>query len=212
MKPSLIALVLFALSSTPVPAGVIAYLNDYTGFQAAAGALEVIDFETLPDGNTSHAGIPITNAYNYDAFGAHFSAPLGTILTQGSPGMNPLQGIGIRVEVSFPNLTWITCELTEPASAIGVFFPGNTTVRCYDTNGTLLASPWLNGSGNQFIGVVSDVPIAHVVVDRQARHSAMSAFLFTPVPEPATFGLILIGITLLQAKRRALQNRNTHCK
>ena len=73
-------------------ANVQTYVNDPSGFFAAAGAVNMIDFETLPNGQPTIAGVAITQTFNYDAEGAHFSVPLGTLMTGG----NNMTGHDIR--------------------------------------------------------------------------------------------------------------------
>jgi len=51
-----------ALLAAPVAgqAGVITFINDYEGFVQAAGNVQTIDFEVLPDGSPPTGGVEIT--------------------------------------------------------------------------------------------------------------------------------------------------------
>lgn len=184
-------------------ASVQVFVDNYSGFHSAAGALQTIDFETLPNGTpTPLPNIPITSTFNYDAMGAHFSAPIGNLLTQGSPGGPPLRGFGLTSIVSFPQRTWITADLTTPSTAVGVHFGGNNTVFAYDALGNLLASPNVFIGGPHFIGIISDVPISRVVSDSGGSIATITAFQFTPIPEPATLALGVLGFAALRSRRR----------
>jgi len=82
-------------------AQVTLYENDYEGFLDDAGAVSTIDFETLPNGEPSEPGVEITEDFNYDSQGVHFSAPVGTPTIAG----NPEAGFGLVVVDS--EATWL---------------------------------------------------------------------------------------------------------
>src|SRR5262245_5892618 len=84
------------------------FLNDYAGFVAAAGPLSTIDFETLPDGTPSIAGMQITDSFNYDLQGAHFTSPLSVPRITGSQ----TNGFKLSSIEFLPQLTWIDASLT----------------------------------------------------------------------------------------------------
>ena len=67
----------------PASAGVQTYVNDPNSFYAVAGPTSNINFSTLPDGSPNTGGTPLTSSFNYDIFGAHFSALTGTVYAGG---------------------------------------------------------------------------------------------------------------------------------
>ncbi len=168
-------------------AEVITFLDDFEGFLEAAGDVQVIDFETLPDGSPSVAGTLITPDFNYTDQGVTFTVPVPSLYIAG----NEVNGFGLYAqEDEDTELTEIVSDLVTPASAVGVDFPGFTTLLAYDEQGELIASEYFGGPGGHFIGLVSDTPIAYTVNTRYAPAEYLHAYYFTPVPEPAS-GLIL---------------------
>lgn len=182
------------------------FRNDYPGFLNAAGGVQTIDFETLPDGTPSagHAGTPITATFNYDAQGVHFSSPVENPYIAG----NPINGFDLRVSVESPlGHTWIIADLVTPTPAVGIFFPGATVLRAYDAIGVEIAHIDFGGTGpGQFLGIVSSaVPIARAVVDRGTAVEDIGSFLLHPVPEPGSAALLAAGAAW--AGRRAARAR-----
>jgi len=172
-------------------AGVVTFLNDYEGFLAAAGDVRTIDFETLPDGSPSHVGMHITPDFNYTSQGVTFSSPTGAPFISG----NPVSGFGLMADAYFEQQrTWIIATLTQGALAVGFFGPGTEFLSVYGGDGTLLDEAVVPGNVvDWFVGFVSDVPIARAVGDLGGTGAAIQAFAFTPVPEPMTVFLLLIG-------------------
>jgi len=70
IAPFLSLLVSTAVARTDVQT----FENDHSGFVEAAGPLSVIDFETDPNGDPPQTGEDLTETFNYDAQGIHFSA------------------------------------------------------------------------------------------------------------------------------------------
>ena len=108
-------------------AGVISFLNDYEGWlEAAGGVAQEIDFETLPNGDPSQAGFPITEHFNYTDQGVTFSAVPTDIDIFLFIGGNDVSGFDLGADgPSFE--VGIVSTFVEPAFAAGVFFPGITT-------------------------------------------------------------------------------------
>lgn len=174
--------------------------TDLDAFLAAAGDVHEIDFETLPDGTPSFSGALITPEFNYTDQGVTFSSPFPTLSVEGSPGFFALGS-------QFPDTTqrnWIIANLVTPATAVGIFFPGDTTLSVYDGNDLLIGNVSLSGGGaGLFLGIVSDVPIFSAIEDRGASGETMESFLFTPVPEPATLLLVTAGVRVVLRRRRS---------
>jgi len=178
-------------------AQVTTFENDYEGFLEAAGVVSTIDFETLPNGDPSQAGVDITDEFNYDAQGAHFSAPIGIPEIHG----NPDSGFGLFVSGGSED-TWLVSSLLEPARAAGVFFGGHSTVSIYGLDDTLLETRFLGGCAELcFLGFVSDIPIGYVITERESNEARIDEFAFAPVPEPGTLALLASGAVLVIRRR-----------
>lgn len=188
------------LDDPPGPTGVQFFINDYPGFHAASPSLSTIDFETLPDGSPSVAGTRITETFNYDLQGAHFTAPLSPPRIAG----NATFGYGLISLEFFPDVTWIDARLITPAKAVGIYFAGGTRLYAYDQVGELIAWTYYSGSGDSFfLGILSETLIGSVKVIRGGSTERINAFLFAPIPEPATMALLGIFLPVLLARRFA---------
>ncbi len=180
-----------------VEAGVVTY-TDIDAFLAAADDAREIDFETLPDGSPSVSGTEITPEFNYTGQGVTFSSaapPLRILLT----GELFYLTAGIASEPR----NWIIADLVTPAWAVGVAFPGSTTLSVFDTKEHLLGSIDHGGSGvGFFAGIVSDEPIAFATADSGTSGEVIGSFLFTPVPEPTTLVMVGVCTVILFLRRR----------
>lgn len=201
---TLIAGLVSVAATNAARAGVITFDDDYEGFLAAAGDVQTIDFETLPDGSTPIYAIenPITPEFNYTEQGVTFSPFVGRLFVQGTPST----GHSLFAD-TYPDLdprNWIIADLVTPAWAVGVFFSGGSYLYAYDAEDRLITSVVGGGSGrDHFLGIVSEVPIASAAVDRMSSISGADSFHFTPIPEPATVLLCALGgMVLFQRRRR----------
>lgn len=178
------------------------YINDYAGFASAAGALSTIDFEAQPNGQQSQPGVQITPTYNYDAYGAHFSAPAGILELAG----NPISGFHLDAIIPQPlptSRTWVIADPLEPVVAAGGAFGGSSYLYAYDDSDQLIAWTYFIGGGSgHFLGIVASTPIDYVVFDRQSYFASIGAFYFTPIPEPASAALLLIAVGSIRVTAR----------
>jgi len=187
---------LLALGAEPASAQVQIFVEDFVGWAIAnSGPTTLIDFETLPDGTPSSAGIPITPDFNYTDQGVTFSPPFPVDFF-GIAG-SPASGFDLRTWMNNPfERAWIVAHPVVLTPAIGVFFPGGTTVSIFDAQGGLIADQSFSAPlGPHFIGFVSDIPIARVTVDRGGNAEGIDAFVFNPTPEPTS--ALLFGATAL---------------
>jgi hypothetical protein len=192
-----------ALGAEFAQAGPILFINDYEGFVEAAGDVQTIDFETLPDWSPSYSGALITPEFNYTDQGVTFFSQAPRLEIVG----NSEGGFGLCAcpeQSSDPTRNWIIAELVQPAWAVGYFFPGTSMLSAYDATGNFIAGASFTGGGNGFfLGVVSDVPIASATADRGWNSEMIESFLFTPVPEPATLILLTLGaVTVIRRRPR----------
>ncbi len=176
-----------------VHGGPVTFLNDYEGFLAAAGDVRVIDFETLPDGSPSHAGVPITPDFNYASQGVTFSSPTGDPFIGG----NPVSGFTLIAD-GYPvfERSWIIADLAPAALAVGVFFVGGLELTAYDQSGQLVGTAGFDFGSDPypwFVGIVSEEAIVRAIADQRADHAVILDFAFAPVPEPTTLVLLLTG-------------------
>jgi len=195
------AVIAFPMSAR---AQVTLYEDDYEGFLDDAGGVSTIDFETLPNGEPSEPGVEITEDFNYDLQGAHFSAPAGTPVIAGNPET------GFDLFVIDSEDTWLIGDLSTPATALGIFFHGTTTLSIFGEDDTLLGEHTFGGCcESRFIGFVSDLPIAYATMDSGSNTETIDSFILAPVPEPGTLVLVsLAGSALLSRRRR--RGSSTH--
>ncbi len=190
------AVVGLTLSGT-ARAGYVTF-TDVNKFRAAAGIIHEINFELLPDGSPSVDDTPITPEFNYTDQGVTFSSPFPELSVAGEPGY-------FALDSQFAETTgrnWIIADLVTPATAVGIFVPGNTTLSVFDSDDLLIGSASLGGTGGGlFLGIVSDVPIARAIEDRGSSGEIMESFLFTPIPEPTTLLLLFAGSAGVFARR-----------
>jgi len=212
MKAGRFACSIVALLSVSVEAraGPVVY-TDLAAFQAAAGDVHEIDFETLPDGTPSYSGALITPEVNYGAEGVNFFShePHVQIIGNAIGGFGLLGGSG----GSEGPRNWLIAELFAPALAVGVIYPGTSYLALYSPNGSFLNEWVFGGSGIQFLGVVSDVSIGTVVIDRRDNHASIESFFYTPVPEPGSLVLLLAGMLALarQPRSHVTARSKRHC-
>ncbi len=185
-------------SAAQARAGFVTY-TDVDEFRAAAGNVNEIDFELLPDGSPSVYETFITPEFNYTDQGVTFSSPFPELFLAGAPG-------NFALVSQFPDTSgrnWIIADLVTPAWAVGIFFPGHTTLSVFDSNNLLIGSESASGGGGGlFLGIVSDIPIARAIEDRGASGETMESFLFAPIPETTTLLLLGAGAAGVLARRR----------
>jgi len=198
MPRTVVLIVPILLLGAATRADVLTFENDYAGFVEAAGPLSEIDFETMPDGQPTEVTVELTEDFNYDDEGVHFSAPYPYPFFAG----NPWTGLQLWVEQNGQD-TWIIADLVAPATAVGAFFPGSTELCVFDSAGTEIACEFFSdpGEGN-FIGMVSDVPIHSATFASGADIEAIDGFVFSPVPEPGTLVLLASGLALTVRRKR----------
>lgn len=189
------------LVASPVYAGATAYFDD-ASYLDAAGFAEIINFLELPDGSPSHHGAFITPAFNYEEFGATFTAPAGFLeLILRSEG-----DFALRTELDAPSLAWIDATLGTPCRGVAILFEGETTLSAFDADDNLLITASLHdelhGSPRHhdggFLGIVSDIPVARLRVDRGLEFEQIHGLIMTPVPEPASAMLVGAVFALLR--------------
>lgn len=181
---------------TRADAGTVTF-TDIEAFLAAAGNVQLIDFNTLPDGRPSFHRAEITPDFNYTDQGVTFSPRAGTLFLRTAGGFDLVAGIGSEP----PNM--IIADLVVPASAVGVILPASTILQALDTDGNLIEM--VAGGGSDlgfFVGIISDVPIAQVIGDGDTSLQAFQELYFTPIPEPATVFLVVLGAAGILMKRR----------
>lgn len=197
-KSVIICVAITILCCSTAQAGVVTF-TDYNAFLEAAGDVHVIDFETLPDGSPSVADTLITPDFNYTDQGVTFSSPFPELfIREQNEGEFALSAF--HIESSARN--WIIADLVTPASAIGIFFPGNTALTILDLNEQIIISIEGGGSGSGwFLGIVSDTPISSAIGDRGASFQSFESFVFSPIPEPGTMILLALGVFAILYRR-----------
>ncbi len=195
-----LALLCVIVQVPSVRAGPVTTFTDLEAFLAAAGDVQEIDFETLPDGSPSFTDALITLDFNYTDQGVTFSSPF-PVLRIGNPHLGLFDLEVYHQDSSAHN--WIIADFVTPAFAVGIVYPGDTTLSAFDADEQLIASVSGAHSGaGWFLGVVSDAPIASMTQDRDSSGEIMQSFLFTPVPEPGTLLLFAVGLGALMRRRR----------
>lgn len=178
---------------------VCTFPNDLGGFSLAAGQLRTIDFERLPDGSPAYGGALITPQFNYTNQGVTFSPALGLLEIVGSlPGNHDLLADALMPGV----VNSIIADFVLPTTAVGIYFPDQTTLYAYDQQGSLLGSVSFGPVVTGFMGIVADTPIAHAVISRGIEAEEIESFVFNPTPEPGTLLLLGLGWPVLLRRRR----------
>ena len=189
----------FGVLAAPARAGPVQTFTDLDDFLAAAGDVREIDFETLPDGSPSYFGAEITPEFNYTDQGAIFSSPLPRLQISMSGGGDFV----LTTVTPTSKRNWIIADFVTPAWAVGIVFPGGTTLSAFDAEDQLIGSIFGGGSGGgHFMGIVSDVPIASATGDRGSSGDIWQTFYSTPIPEPASLLLLASGVAVVLRPRR----------
>lgn len=158
--------------------------------------LRIIDFETLPNGHPAQGGEFLTPEFNYTSLGVAFSAAIGQPQITAPAGFRGLQAF---TSIPFAH-NWLIGDFPYPTPGVGIYFPGHTTLTAFDASGSIIASQAYGASGGPwFIGIVSEIPIARVTIDRNSNAEVINDFIFSPVPEPAS--VLLLGLCMLLTKR-----------
>ena len=179
----------------------LTFIDDYEGFvEAAPTEVQVIDFETLPDGSPSYPSAVITPEFNYTHLGA-------TFLPHHDPGLyiyGSSGGFHLTAD-SYPSFerNWIIAELVEPGSAVGTFFLSDCVLSVYDQGGGLIGVVGHDSPGFHFVGIVSDTPVLYARIDQGFYAAWTDNFVFAGIPEPSSgFCLLAIGSIALFRRRR----------
>ncbi len=183
-------------------AGPVTVFTDLVAFLEAAGDVQEIDFETLPDGSPSFSNAEITPDFNYTDQGVEFFSPEPWLFTTG----NPVTGFNLKagnIHGSGGPRNWIIADLVEPALAVGILFSGSTRLSIFGAaDHKLIATGDFGGGGlGLFAGFVSETPIGFATVDGGIEVESINSFLFVPIPEPATFLLLASGSVILFRRR-----------
>ncbi len=185
--------------SPVVLGGTITFVNDYEGFLAAAGAVQTIDFETLPDGSPSLPGTMITPDFNYTNQGVAFSSPVPELYLAG----NPVSGFTLSA-YSYPEFfrNWIVADFAVPVSAVGIFFGGQNVLSVFAENDELIASIQSSPSmaDYRFLGVVSDEYLVTATIDANSSLTSITELHFAPIPEPSVLLLMIAGAFVIARK------------
>lgn len=183
---------LFVMLITATGSAEIVSFTSFDLFLEVVEDFNVIDFATLPDGSSSVPGTPITSEFNYTSQGALLSSPFPDLAIGTFDEVSGFPIMALNPDSSERN--WITINFSPPILALGVFFPGTTTLSVNGIEETLLGSVSHGGSGpGWFAGFLSDTPIYSAVADRGASFQSLDSVLFAPVPEPVTLVLLAIG-------------------
>ena len=202
---------LIFLLGIPAQAAVVNY-NDLAVFQAAAGAMTLVNFDVDSDGNSIDASSPgVLAGTKFTGYGVTFNRGVvfrSLSFSLSSPNMISNTGInsgtGALVNGSFSS------EVFE----VGITNLGaGSVLRIFDQTDSLLGSisSDLDGSTVDFIGMISDTPIYRMEFDfSQGIGFAGDDLYFTqivsPVPVPAAvwlFGTALIGLFGFGKRRKA---------
>lgn len=134
------------------------------GFASDVGASAQVDFETRGDGVTGvTAGTPVPVDEYAACCGIRIefvgTDPGGMVIWAGNP-----QG-GFSVRATCTNLTCtgtagVRFTFTTPVTAVGAEYAGGTTMAVIDAQGTPVATMSVTGSGTNFLGYESRVPLA----------------------------------------------------
>lgn len=187
--------------------GLAVICYDDEAFLDAVGTVHLINFIDLPNGRPSYDGAEITHSFNYEGAGAFFNSPTGILSLQ----MREIGDFQLAAMAVPPERAWIDVRPTNPSRGVAILYEGQTTLSAYDDAGVLIAVavprdtvglPRHDGHDHGgFLGIVSDVPIASVRVERGESFEAIHGFLFSPVPEPATVSALLLCAVLVRGRR-----------
>ena len=196
---------LAALVSAPSAQAAVTLFSDAGAFAAALSSSTLETFDSLP----------LAPALSFDCTNCSVDVPSGKLVDQA------LGGIGQRTRIKFdtPITAWgAVFDETPSGFGKGLFI----SYRLTDGFTTLIAGPQLDGYSGQFFGFISDDPFVFVGISPGSNPASSSERYnldnmrfgvarvgsATPgVPEPAAWGLMILGFGLAGAavrRRRAL--------
>jgi hypothetical protein len=134
-------------------------------FDAQIAPTSRAEFETRGDGVTGVvAGTPIPRDEYLACCGFHldYLGPTGGQLIWAG---NATSGFEVRASCPGPTLCSSTAGIrvtfTRPVTAVGLEYPGGNTSTMFDRQGTTIATMTVQGSGTNFLGYASALPIAY---------------------------------------------------
>lgn len=165
-------------------------------------------FQTWPDGTPTVPGQQLTPEMNYTSIGVTFSATIGYPFIRAYGPSFQYRAIEADSGGTFEP-DWIVADFVKPVTAVGIYFPGGTTIYAYDQDGTLIGDGSYCFSGSDlFLGVASDTPIARAIINRGSDGEVVESFGFNVAPEPSVgvlVGAILVGVRNARRGRRSVQ-------
>ena len=182
------ATLVFVTAANNATASVQMFIQNFSGWQQAAGSYSTVDFTGFPS-NTF-----ITE--QYASLGVHFTNIGPNVVQPLAWELFPQDGHGIDGN------NGIILAFDEPIHSIGQHGPGAWRFRLYSGGQQIFVSSWWGGATNGYSGLYSDIAFDGVYIESPNANDVYSDNIyFSTIPAPGAVA-VFVGSGLIRRRRK----------